>query len=381
MVNAVATRRGTRVPPDEASNSPSAETEQGAGLQLWGVQELPWLGEALAATLRHQKGHAVMVHADPGHGSLEFAFGLAQAWLCESGDGAQRPCGQCVSCRLTRAQTHPDLMLRLPQHLALQHGMAVEYDDKRKPSRQIRVAELRAALDWSVTTSGRGRGKVLVIHPAETMNAVTASALLKTLEEPPAGMRIVLTTADPGLLLATISSRCQRVVLPRPQRPESLTWLQQRGVADAALLLDATGGRPLTALRWHADGLDARAWAAIPSAVARADATVFAAWPVPRMIDALQKLAHDAALRSCGAEPRFFPRASLPDGLDLAAAARWHQSLLRVVRHADHPWNEGLLAEALVSEGAQVWQGARATTQTARAMPRADTLSARLPSS
>jgi DNA polymerase-3 subunit delta' len=99
------------------------------------------------------------------------------------------------------------------------------------------------------------------------------------------------------------------------------------------------------------------------------------------MIDALQKLAHDAALRSCGAEPRFFPRASLPDGLDLAAAARWHQSLLRVVRHADHPWNEGLLAEALVSEGAQVWQGARATTQTARAMPRADTLSARLPSS
>ena len=379
MVTAAANRRGTRSPADEASPAAAPDVAEAAGLQLSGVQELPWLVAALAATLEHQKGHAVMVHADPGIGALEFAFGLAQAWLCESGDGAQRPCSRCVSCRLTRAQTHPDLMLRLPQHLALQHGLAVEYDDKRKPSRQIRVAELRSALDWSVTTSGRGHGKVLLIHPAEAMNAVAASALLKTLEEPPAGMRIVLTTADPGLLLATISSRCQRVVLPRPERADSLRWLQQRDVADAAMLLDATGGRPLTALRWHAEGLDARAWAAIPSAVARADATVFASWPVPRIIDALQKLAHDAALRACGAEPRFFPRASLPDGLDLVAAARWQQSLLRVMRHADHPWSEGLLAEALVIEGAQIWQGGRAPSPSTRPQPRAEFSGSRFP--
>lgn len=381
MVTAAANRRGTGVAPDDPSTGAGPDVAEATRLRLPGVHELPWLGTALAATLEHQKGHAVLVHADPGIGALEFAFGLAQAWLCESDDGVQRPCGRCVSCRLTRAQTHPDLMLRLPQYLALQHGLAVEYDDKRKPSRQIRVAELRAALDWSITTSGRGRGKVLVIHPAETMNAVAASALLKTLEEPPAGMRIVLTTADPGLLLATISSRCQRVVLPRPERPESLQWLQQRDVADAAMLLDATGGRPLTALRWHAEGLDARTWAAIPSAVARADAAVFASWPVPRMIDALQKLAHDAALRSCGAEPRFFPRASLPDGLDLAAAVRWQQSLLRVMRHADHPWSEALLAEALVSEGSQVWQGRRAPAPSIRAQPRPDSPGSGLPGS
>jgi hypothetical protein len=51
------------------------------------------------------------------------------------------------------------------------------------------------------------------------------------------------------------------------------------------------------------------------------------------------------------------------------------------MRHAEHPWNEGLLAEALVSEGAQVWQGVRATAPAAPAMPRADTLKPRLPSS
>ena len=376
MVSAAASRGGARTAAEETPSVGEGAADAGSHLQWASASDLPWLTSTLAQTLAYQKGHAIMVHADAGVGALEFAFALAQGWLCEAADAPVRPCGTCSACRLARAQTHPDLMLRLPQSLALQHGVAVEYDDKRKPSRQIRVAEMRQALDWSATTSGRGRGKVLLIHPAEAMNPIAASALLKTLEEPPKGMRIVLTTADPGLLLATISSRCQRVVLPHPSRAESLAWLQQQGVADAALLLDATGGRPLTAHHWHREGLDARAWAAIPTSVARADAAVFTQWPVPRIVDALQKLAHDAARHACGAEPRFYPPSSLPEGADLAMAARWQQSLLRVMRHADHPWSEGLLAEALVSEGAQVWQPTRSAPIAARGQ-RVDTMNHR----
>ena len=52
--------------------------------------------------------------------------------------------------------------------------------------------------------------KVVVVHPAEAMNAVAANALLKTLEEPPAALRFVLCSAAPDeLLLPTIRSRCQ----------------------------------------------------------------------------------------------------------------------------------------------------------------------------
>jgi DNA polymerase-3 subunit delta' len=341
----------------------------GPGVRIDEVSQLPWLNDALADTLQRQRGHAILVHGDAGIGALEFAFALARAWLCEEASGQPRPCGQCASCRAAHMQTHPDLLLRLPQALALQHGLAVEADDKRKPSRQIRIAELRDALDWSVTTSGRGRGKVLLLHPAEAMNVVTASALLKTLEEPPAGMRIVLTTADPSLLLPTISSRCQRVVLPRPGRQASLQWLTGRGVPDAPILLDAAGGRPLAAWRWQADGLDARAWEALPLAVARGDASAFSGWPVPRLLDALQKLAHDVGVLCCGGAPRFFAARALPAGADLRALARWQQSLLRVARHAEHPWSEGLLAEALFAEGAQVWQGHHGVRSASRESP------------
>lgn len=377
MVSGASSRRGARAVADDAPGPGDGADEGGSHLQWATMDELPWLADTLAQALARQQGHAVMVHADAGIGALEFAFALALGWLCEATDAAARPCGTCVSCRLARAQTHPDLMLRLPQSLALQHGVAVEHDDKRKPSRQIRVAEMRAALDWSVTTSGRGRGKVLLIHPAEAMNLVAASALLKTLEEPPAGMRIVLTTADPGLLLPTVMSRCQRVVLPRPGRDEAARWLDGRSVADSQVLLDATGGRPLTAWRWHTAGLDARRWAAIPAAVAAGETAVFADWPVRQVVEALQKLAHDAARRACGAEPRFFPAASVPAGADLAALGRWHQALQEVMRHADHPWSEALLVEALVGEGAQAWQRERPAAQPGRARERVDTLAPR----
>jgi DNA polymerase-3 subunit delta' len=349
---------------DEVDAPGDAES---TALPLADVAELPWLVEALGQTLARHQGHAILVHGDAGIGALEFAFALARGWLCEASQGAGPParpaCGRCMGCHLARAQTHPDLLWRLPEALALQQGFAVDVDDRRKPSRQIKVADLRAALDWTVTTSGRGRGKVLVVHPAEAMNAVTASALLKTLEEPPNGVRIVLTTADPGLLMPTILSRCQRVTLPRPGRESAAAWLRQHQVPEPEVLLDGAGGSPLTALRWHAGGLGAGTWAALPSAVARGDASAITGWPVPRIVDALQKVAHDAALRACGAVPRFFPPEAVPPAADLAALHRWHQALQRVMRHAEHPWNDGLLAEALVAEGAEAWATAGRGTQ------------------
>jgi DNA polymerase-3 subunit delta' len=360
MVSPPSRRAAQAGPADDDGQGP-ADAESTA-LPLADVADLPWLVEALNHTLARQQGHAILVYGDAGIGALEFAYALARGWLCEVAQAgslpAQPACGRCVGCRLARAQTHPDLLWRLPEALALQHGFAVEVDDRRKPSRQIRVADLRAALDWTVTTSGRGRGKVLVVHPAEAMNAVTASALLKTLEEPPAGVRIVLTTADPGLLMPTILSRCQRVTLPRPTREAATAWLRRHQVPEPEVLLDGAAGSPLTALRWHAEGLNTRAWAELPAAVVRGDASVLAGWPVPRLVDALQKLAHDAALRACGAPPRFFPPGVVPPAADLASLHRWHQALQRVMRHAEHPWNDGLLSEALVAEGAEAWGAA-----------------------
>jgi DNA polymerase-3 subunit delta' len=322
-----------------------------------GALPLPWLAQPLAAALATQRSHALLVHGSPGVGALHFALVLAQAWLCES-PGAVRPCGRCGSCRLVQSHLHPDLQVLLPETLRREFQWPLVDDKpegdegKRKPSRQIRIDEVRGVIDWACKTSARGRGKVAVLHPAEALNMQSASALLKTLEEPPAGTRLLLTAADPAALLPTVRSRCQRVPLPTPGHADAVAWLAGQGMARPEVLLAASSGRPLDALALARAGVDAAAWAALPAAVGRGDAAAFAGWPPPRLLDALHKLCHDAMARACGGAATFFPSEAVPAGADLAVLADWSRELDRVARNDDHPWHEGLLLDALVNSGA-----------------------------
>ena len=91
----------------------------------------------------------------------------------------------------------------------------------------------------------------MLIYPAERMNAITANALLKTLEEPPGDVRFVLASEAAHQLLPTIRSRCLTHTLHWPDQAQALDWLAACGyaAADAAVLLRAAGGRPAQALR------------------------------------------------------------------------------------------------------------------------------------
>lgn len=339
-----------------------------------GLLPLPWLRPALQQAL-DRRAHALLLQAAPGIGGLEFMLTLAQAWLCEAHAGAAgRPCGRCESCRLVQARTHPDLLVVLPEALRVALGWTGQGDEdastdgsakgRRKPSRQIRIDEVRLAIDWVTQSSSRGRAKVVLLHPAEAMNLQAASALLKTLEEPPGEARLVLGTRDEALLLPTVRSRCQRIRLAAPQPGEALAWLQGQGVRDPQVLLAAAGGGPLAALDMARAGVDGAGWTALPGAVRTGQAASLAGWPVPQALDALQKLCHDALRVSVGVAPRYFPPQSVPVGASLQALAAWSRSLARVARHDEHPWNEGLLIEALVAEGRACWQ--EATTRRAR---------------
>ena len=332
-----------------------------------GELPLPWLAEPLAQALRTHRGHALLVHGAAGVGALAFALVLGQAWLCE-GSGADapaarlRPCGRCGSCRLVQSHLHPDLTVLLPETLRREHAWPLPDDkldgddSKRKPSRQIRIDEVRLLIERCTRTSARGQGKAALLHPADALNLQSANALLKTLEEPAAGTRLLLTTADPATLLPTVRSRCQLLRLPAPSPEQAVPWLQTRGVPDAAdaqVLLAACSGRPLDVLTLVQAGVDANGWAALPRAVANGQAGALAGWPVPRALDALQKVCHDAMARATGGAPQYFPVASLPARAALPTLTAWAAELRRVARHADHPWSEALLIEALVNGGAQ----------------------------
>jgi DNA polymerase-3 subunit delta' len=278
---------------------------------------------------------------------------------------------------LVGTRVHPDLLLVLPDALRVQLGWVMDEDSKltktdAKPSREIRVEQVRQAIAWAQQTSGRGRGKVMLIHPADALNATAANALLKTLEEPPGALRLLLTSADPERLLPTVRSRCQRLRLELPATDVALDWLLKQGMLDPGPVLRAAGGSPLEALAWATEGLSPGLLAELPRRIAAGDASSLAGRALPRVIDLLLKLAHDVQVLAAGGSPRFYAVDALPTGADLSALRAWQRELMRAARHDEHPWNAGLLTESLVSQAAGLWQrqpqtGGRATSATSGA--------------
>jgi DNA polymerase-3 subunit delta' len=227
-------------------------------------------------------------------------------------------------------------------------------------------------VSFAQTTSARGRGKVLLLHPAERMNAIAANTLLKTLEEPPGDARFVLSSGAPDALLPTIRSRCQAVTLTLPDTAVAIDWLRGQGVADPGVLLAAAGGQPQDALAWSRDGIDAALWSQLPALVQRGASAAVAGWPLPRLIESLQKLCHDALCVAAGAAPRYFPAASLKGAMQSTDRTftqplhAWERELQRAARFAEHPWNAGLLAESLVEQGRSALESAWRRSPSAR---------------
>ena len=325
----------------------------------------PWIA-AQARLLLAQRGHAWLLHGPSGLGQYGLAMELARAWLCEQ-PGAGGACGVCGSCHAIDVRTHADLCVLMPETTLLELGWPLgekaqtEIDDKkRKPSKEIRVDAMRDTVEFSQRTSARGRGKVVLVFPAEQMNNITANALLKTLEEPPGDVKFVLASESAHQLLPTIRSRCLGHAMHWPEAQASQQWLQSRGfnAGQAQLLLKAMGGRPEDATAFAASGRDPGAWSSLPKAVARGDVAFFKDWTLPQTIDALHKLCHDLMALRAGAAPRFFSTSDLASNAPIGALSEWAKALSRSMRTMDHPFNAGLMLEALVGEAKSVLNSA-----------------------
>lgn len=150
--------------------------------------------------------HAYLFLGAPGSGKLDAAWALAQVLLCERvevqggsshaseavPDGVA--CGSCDACVRVARRTHPDVHLLAPES-------ATGY----------LIGQTRELLEDVALAPIRARGKVYIIDRAEQLRANTANALLKTLEEPPAGVTFILLGTSAEVILPTIVSRCQCV--------------------------------------------------------------------------------------------------------------------------------------------------------------------------
>ena len=325
-------------------------------------QPAPWIA-AQRRQLLAQRGHAWLLQGPSGLGQYELGLSLVRAWLCDqpTADGA---CGHCGSCHAIDVRAHADLCVLMPEVQMMALGWPLpekaqsEIDDKkRKPSKEIRVEAMRDAVEFCQRTSARGKGKAVLVYPAEQMNAITANALLKTLEEPPGDARFVLASEAAHLLLPTIRSRCLTHTMTWPATAEATQWLQAQGMSegDAAMALQAAGGRPGDALRMSGDAGKTAAWSQLPRQIAKGDVAALGAFAPADAVEALQKICHDLMAIASGAAPRYFSGADLPaKPLSMSLLATWSRELLQAARTADHPFNAGLMTEALAARARSV---------------------------
>jgi DNA polymerase-3 subunit delta' len=128
------------------------------------------------------------------------------------GDG----CGKCPSCKKIIAGNHPDLVV-------------IEPDQEKKTIGINQIREINRRLAFSPVL---GQYRITVIDPAEGMTSEAANAFLKTLEEPPSGNIFILNVRDPGELLPTIVSRCQKVPFKPLPTEKIVQWLTRERTLD-----------------------------------------------------------------------------------------------------------------------------------------------------
>jgi DNA polymerase-3 subunit delta' len=183
---------------------------------------------------RDKMPHAYLFAGIAGVGKTSTAMALTMALNCDSpveGDS----CGNCPSCRKMISGNFPDFI-----------SVSRRPDKKNILIEQIK--DLNRELRFAPVS---GRYRVCLIQQAEIMTVEAANSFLKTLEEPPPGNILILSTVDPRDLLPTIVSRCQSVSFSPLPFKDITDWLVKERNLDketAEVLASISGGSPGRAL-------------------------------------------------------------------------------------------------------------------------------------
>lgn len=230
---------------------------------------------ALAAERLH---HAWLLSGPQGSGKASFALAAAAELVGASIEAASRH--------------HPDIILLRREAKDPSEARKAEEGKPFELTRNITVAQIRAMQQRLTTRPSLGERRAIIIDPADDLETGASNALLKTLEEPPAGTVFLLIAHQPARLLPTIRSRCRvlRFAAMTDRAEDTLdehtqlaasveALLEGRGETSALLgkFAIAVGFRPTrqklqAALREARRGLTTRLEAADKDSFARIDA-------------------------------------------------------------------------------------------------------------
>jgi DNA polymerase-3 subunit delta' len=193
---------------------------------MWRIIGHNWAVDLLQRAIQNERvAHAYLITGPANVGKTSLAIELAAALNC-TGDAP--PCGSCKSCTKVARATHPDLVIVEPEdgHLKI--------DQMRDLQRELSLSPYE------------GRWRVCIITDFQTATAQAANAMLKTLEEPPARVILILIATDSSSLLPTIVSRCQVLPLravPTEQIEQALTERWSVQAESARVLARLSAGR------------------------------------------------------------------------------------------------------------------------------------------
>jgi DNA polymerase-3 subunit delta' len=177
--------------------------------------EIPVLEPLRRAHAERRLAHAFLIVGSPEGEGRRLAMALAQLVCCAAN---QKPCGACDECRRIARRDHPDVYWLEPEKKSRIISVGDPNKRHKDPGIRFRLLEPLAQTSYS------GGWKVGVISWADRMSESAANALLKMLEEPPRETLLMLVTEHPHLLLPTIVSRCQRLILAERERPVEAAW-------------------------------------------------------------------------------------------------------------------------------------------------------------
>jgi len=201
----------------------------------WGLIGHEWAVDLLRRQMQHGSiHHAYLISGPEGVGRRGLALAFARVLLCEAPPEPGVACGACRACRQVPQATYPDL--HVVEREEDKQGLAV--DQVRDLQRQLSLAPLA------------GGRRVALIVDVDRASLGAANALLKTLEEPPPRVILLLTAVDPEATPPTIVSRCETLALRPVAEPAIAEALQARGASaeEAIRWARLSAGRPGWAL-------------------------------------------------------------------------------------------------------------------------------------
>lgn len=186
--------------------------------------------------------HGLLASGMAGIGKRTFVWRLV-AWLLCQNKPHEGACGACDSCHWLSAGTHPDLMV-LPHE-----SLPTAETAKTTKNPTIKIDDIRTLQEYSHL---KGQGvRLIVLDHADTLTLGASNALLKTLEEPRAGVHLLLVSDNPSKLLPTIKSRVQTLPLTQIPHEVALAFVTQKlgnNEQLAKLTLDLADGAVLRAV-------------------------------------------------------------------------------------------------------------------------------------